>query len=181
MQLPSSNVVGQLSRHVLVMLCLASTLLAADFVQAQDDSSRSHSGRRQRAPFVFIQQLEVDPLPFEGPTGDAVWYGKGRFLNSRRIYDIEVRLNTTKKFPNTPEPGVITVTEMIYNISWNGQVLKEITMAGTANLNTQRLSLQEVNGRARASGWIKQIWTHPNFPMPPVKGPELVCGFMFFR
>lgn len=181
MQLATLNVVGPFSRRILVFLCLASSLVAADFVEAQGTSSHAQSGRRQRAPFVFIQQLEVNPLPFEGPTGDAVWYGKGRFLNSRRIYDIEVRLNTTKKFPNTPEPGVITVTEMIYKISLNGQVVKEVTMAGTANLNTKRLSLQEVDGRSRATGWIKQIWTHPNFPMPPVKGPELVCGFMLFR
>ena len=160
---------------------LAVALLMAGSAIAQDSSSSARSGRGYRVPFVFYQQLEVDPFPFMGPTGDAVWYGKGRFLNSRRVYDVEVRLNTTKKFPNNPEPGVITVTEMIYKISYRGNVVKEITMQGTADLNNKRLSLTEVTGRTRLAGWIKRIWTHPNFPTPPVKGPEIVCGFIMFR
>ncbi len=175
-------------------LAIASPLIdsmSRQVARADDDDEKE-----QRSAFRFYKQLETTPAPFSPPLQNAYWYGQGKFDNSHKVYNLKVTLNTLAKFPNNPEPFVITPTAMKYEISAH-RFYWTVTFVGYANLNSRIMFLHNGTvtpvvtptgpiypyanhnvGTVRMFGYIRDL----RFPVinTPGNGPAYVDGVITF-
>ncbi|MCR9292802.1 MAG: hypothetical protein NXI32_08785 [bacterium] len=99
------------------------------------------SKKNKPAAFVFYKLLETEAGGGDEPftDGNAYWYGQGKFVGSPVVYDLKVTLPEDRKFPGFGKngkfvgPGYINPTEMTYEISLDGVVIKTIVFKGWAS------------------------------------------------
>ncbi len=133
--------ISMVAQHVTwkaALVCLALTIVISG---ASPGQAKEKAKKNKPAAFVFFKVLETEAGGGDEPftDGNAYWYGQGQFVGSPEIYDLKVTLPANRKFPGFGTngdffgPGYINPTEMTYEISLNGALVRTIVFKGWAS------------------------------------------------